>query len=108
MNNFRFTFKDLVEGDEIIVTDFVSECNYYQVVSIGKCETRWHFLLEYHDGATTKYVTFWVYDLEHTHEHLEDGRVVYVNAVDFLEDCDTRRDRIKELKDNFIKNQDKY
>lgn len=120
MNNFRFTFKDLVEGDEIIVTDFVSTCDYYTIVSIGKCETRWHyldksetrwhFLLKCDNGVTvtTKYVTFWVNDLEHTHEYLEDGRVVYVNAVDFLKDCDTRRDKIKELKDNFIKNQDKY
>jgi hypothetical protein len=104
MNGIRYTFKDLVEGDEIIVTDFVSKCDYYQVASIGKCETRWHFLLECHNGDTTKYVTFWVNDLEHTHEYLEDGRVVYVNAVDFLEDCDARRDRIKELKDNFINN----
>ena len=102
MDNIRFTFKDMHEGDEIIVTDFVSRCDYYQIASIGKCETRWHFLLECHNGVTTKYVVFWVNDLEHTHEYLEDGRVVYVNAVDFLEDCDTRRDRIKELKDKFI------
>lgn len=107
MNNFRFTFKDLVEGDEIIVTDFVSTCDYYTIVGISKAEMGWHFVLEYRNGITAKYVAFWVNDLEHTHEHLEDGRVVYVNAVDFLEDCDTRRDRIKELKDNFIKNQDK-
>lgn len=102
MGDIRFTFKDLHEGDEIIVTDFVSRCDYYQVASIGKCETRWHFLLEYRNGDTTKYVTFWVKDLTDTHAYLEDGRAVYVNAVDFLEDCDTRCDRIKELKDKFI------
>ena len=108
MNNFRFTFKDLHEGDKIIVTDLVSKCDYYQVAAINKCEMGRHFVLEHSNGITARYVTFWVNDLTDTHIYLEDGRVVYVNAVDFLEDCDTRRERIKELKDNFIKNQDKY
>lgn len=102
MDGIRFTFKDLVEGDEIIVTDFVSKCDYYQVIVVGKGEVGPPFVLEYRNGDTTKYVTFWVKDLTDTHTYLEDGRAVYVNAVDFLEDCDTRRDRIKELKDKFI------
>lgn len=106
MNGIRFTFKDLVERDEIIVTDFVSKCDYYQVVGISKCGTRWHFLLEGGEGTATEHVTFWVNDLTDTHIYLEDGRAVYVNAVDFLEDCDIRRDKIKELKNNFINNKD--
>ena len=108
MNNFRFSFKDLHEGDELIVTNFVSTCDYYRIASICKGEMAWQFVLEYRNGITAKYIAFWVNDLEYTHEYLEDGRVVYINAGDFLEDCDIRRDRIKELKDNFIKNQDKY
>lgn len=103
MDGIRFTFKDLVKGDEIIVTDFVSKCDYYQVVGISKGETGWHFALEYHNGITAR-CAFWVDDLTDTHIYLEDGRAVFVNAVDFLEDCDARRDRIKKLKDNFINN----
>ena len=105
MDGIRFTFKDLHEGDEIIVTDFVSSCDYYDVISIAKGEMGWHFVLEHRKGITAKYVAFWVNDLEYTHTHLDDGRVVYVNAIDFIEDCDIRRDRIKALKDKFIQSQ---
>lgn len=107
MDSIRFQFKDLHEGDEVIVTDFLSTCDNYRVISIGKGEPMagWHFVLENRTGITAKYVAFWATDLEYTHQYLDDGRVVYVNAIDFIEDCDTRRDRIRELKDNFIKNQ---
>ena len=107
MNTIRYTFKDLVKGDEIIVTDFVSFCDYYTVIGIAKAEMGWHFVLEHRKGTSTNYVEFWVNELEYTTQiHLDNGHVVYVNAIDFLEDCDTRRDRIQELKDNFIKGND--
>lgn len=112
MDGIRFTFKDLNEGDEIIVTDFVSRCDYYRVVGIGKGETGWHFALEiaqvfaleHHNGITAR-CAFWVNDLTDTRIYLDDGKVVYVNAIDFIEDCDIRRDRIKALKDKFIQSQ---
>lgn len=104
MDGIRFTFKDLHEGDEIIVTDFVSSCDYYNVISIAKGETGWHFALEYHNGITAR-CAFWVNDLTDTRIYLDDGRVAYVNAIDFIEDCDIRRNRIKELKDKFIHSQ---
>lgn len=103
VRQMRYTFKDLVERDEIIVTDFVSFCEHYTIVGIAKAEMGWHFVLEHRKGTSTNYVEFWVNDLEYTHIHLDNGHVVYINAVDFLEDCDVRRHRIQELKDEFIK-----
>lgn len=97
-----FTFRDLSIGDNVIISDFVSFCNKFEVWDIVRYGDTIHVYAKRQNSSGTYYTNFCVNDLDYTHVYLDDGRAVYTNSEDFIEDCEIRRDRIKEFKEQII------
>lgn len=98
-----FTFRDLTIGNEVIISDFVSFCDKFEVWDIVRYGDTIHVYAKRQKNGTY-YTNFCVNDLDYTHVYLDDGRAVYINSEDFIEDCEIRRNKIKEFKEQIIGN----
>lgn len=91
--DFFKKFKDLKVGDKIIVTDFINECEVYEVTHINTfdfSDRMRYFFAEYKDDNSGNLIDFRVDDIEKSCVVIDGCRWVYVDSDEFDMECDSR------------------